>query len=206
MHLLLFLLLSVASAADPSEHGALADQVLVVVENTPIAASRVSFLDAVRSRCTDPDTFGRVLTERVEPLESLIFQEVLRAGPARPMRLSDNQPGLQRLRAFEDTFEDAADAAAFRTLWGVDRQEMREFFQETARLDATIDVAIQFQVGDDEQQAYYERHKDDVFAGRPYADVVDDVSRRVYALKFEAEYNSWRARLRSGAALRYVAR
>jgi hypothetical protein len=203
---MLWLLLIGIAFAEPADDGVLVDQVLVVVENTPIAASRVDFAAAVRERTTDPDVFGRVLTERVESLESLIFQEVLRAGPAREVRLSDKQPGLQRLRAFEGTFRDTGDATAFRNTWGVDRAAMLEFFQETARLDATIDLAIRFEVTADEEQTYYERHKDDVFAGRPYGEVANQVARRVYALKFEAEYNSWRARLRSGASLRYVAR
>lgn len=203
---LLLLLIGLAWAGPAEEPGVLVDRVLVVVEDTPIAASRVAFLAAVRERATDPEAFGRVLTERVEPLESLILQEVLRAGPARTVRLTDKQPGLQRLKAFESTFADAPDAAAFRRRWGVDRAAMLEFFQESARLDATIELAIQFQVTDDEERAYYERHRDAIFAGRPYGEVAEQVSRRVYAVRFEAEYNSWRARLRSGASLRYVAR
>lgn len=203
---ILLLLLGLAWAGPPDEAGVLVDRVLVVVENTPIAASRVDFLAAVRERATDPEAFGRVLTERVEPLESLILQEVLRAGPAREVRLTDKQPGLKRLDAFESTFASAVDAAAFRTRWGVNRAEMLEFFQESARLDATIELAIQFVVTDEEERAYHERHRDDVFAGRPYGEVADEVSRRVYGVRFEAEYNSWRARLRSGASLRYVAR
>ncbi len=160
----------------------------------------------MRERTTDPAVFGRVLSERVEPLESLVFQEVLRAGPAREVRITDKQAGLQRLHAFEATFGDPEEAAAFRSRWGVDRAAMLEFFQETARLDATIEVSIRFEVSDDEERLYFEAHRDDVFAGRPYGEVAEEVSRRVYALRFEAEFNSWRARLRSGASVRYVAR
>ncbi len=206
MPLLLALLIANAWAQPPEDAGVLVDRVLVVVEDTPIAASRVAFLAAVKERCGDADVFGRVLTERVEPLESLIFQEVLRAGPARAVRLTDKQAGLERLHAFEGTFDSPADAGAFRARWGVDRAAMLELFQESARLDAAIELSVQFQVSDDEERTYYERHRDDVFGGRPYGEVADQVSRRAYSLRFEAEFNSWRARLRSAASLRYVAR
>ena len=55
-------------------------------------------------------------------------------------------------------------------------------------------------------RSYYERNKNLVFADKPYEDVAEFVMKQVYLLKFEAEYNSWRSRLRAGARKRYIGR
>lgn len=207
----LIVLLGIAWAqpATPAAAGEVVDRVVAVVEGTPLTASAVAFEAAVRERITDADAaeFGRLLTERVDPLETLIFKQVLREQPVTAeVSLEGNQPGLERLRTFERGFDSPEDAAAFRTRWGRSRQDMLEYFLDSALLDAVIELAVQFRVSEQEERAYYDENKDRVFGGRPYEEVAGFVTQQVYRKKFEGEYNSWRARLRSGATLRYLAR
>ncbi len=207
--LILLMGLAFAQPVTPAEAGDVVDRVVAVVEGTPVTASSVAFETAVRERIakTDSKPFGRLLTDRSDPLEALIFKQILREQPlAVEVSLEGKLPGLERLRAFERSFDTPEDAGAFRTQWGRSRQDMLEFFQDSAVLDAVIELAVQFRVSEQEERAYFEENKDRVFGGRPYEEVAGFVAQQVYRKKFEGEYNSWRARLRSGAALRYLAR
>jgi hypothetical protein len=183
------------------------DRVVVTVDDVPITASEVALESELRARTSDPQVFGRLLSEPVEPLEACIFRQVLRVWPgSRDVRIGDESTALQRLRAFELSFGAPDEADAFRERWGLTRSELLEFFAEHVLLDAVIDVSVQVRITDDKELAYYEQHRDAVFAGRPLDEVADDVSARVYALEFEAAYNAWRSTLRSRAVKRYLSR
>jgi hypothetical protein len=69
-----------------------------------------------------------------------------------------------------------------------------------------VDLAVDVAVTEEEERAYYELHKDDVYGGRPFEDVAADIAQRVFNLEFEAEYNTWRTAVRASATLRYIAR
>ncbi|MEE2828609.1 MAG: hypothetical protein VX498_05445 [Myxococcota bacterium] len=191
--------------ADP----VLVDRVIATVGNTPITASQAALEAQIRERIEhsgDKEDFGRLLTEAVDPLEALIFREILRMLPEARVIEVDEVQARGRLRAFEETFPDAATAASFRAGWGLDRARLLDYFKESVVLDKLVERSVDVRVSDEEQRAYYQRNKDRVFGGRPFEEVADFVAKQVYMLKFEAEYNSWRSRLRAAARKRYIGR
>ena len=188
------------------------DAVLVVVENTPIAASRVAFEKEVRKRISGPDcaeTFGRLLCAGGEPLEALIFREILRqAGVARDIEVNAAE-ARSRQDAFRRAFTSREGADQFQARWRVSDQDLLEFFRETAILDQAIEVTVGRLVRDipeEEERRYHAENMDSIFGGRSYEDVAAIVSRRYYAFKFERTYDAWASELRSGARIRYIGR
>jgi hypothetical protein len=204
--LLLLLLLVPAQATER----VIADRIVAVVDDTPIPASRVAFEAELRQRIAespDPAVFGRLLTEQVEPLEAVIFEEILRNAPAtRALTTVDVDEARARRTAFEATFESAGAARVFLARWGLDRDRLLDRFIDSVRLDTAVDLAITVDVTDEDLRSYYDRNADRVFGGRPFEEVSALVFRQVYALEFEDEYNAWRSRLRSRARKRYVGR
>jgi hypothetical protein len=182
--------------------------VVAVVGNTPITASEVEFDTQLRARVqasADPSEFGRLLTERVDALEALVFRAILLSQPdIASASVLDPSPAEARLAALERACGSREAAEAFLADWGYERAAMLEFFKETVSLDRYVELSVDVRVREEEERAYYEQHRDDVFGGRPYEDVAAFVSRQVYLLRFEAEYNSWRSRLRAGAQKRYI--
>jgi len=193
----------------PDEAGRLVDRVVAVANDAPITASEVALEAAIRQRialATDRSEFGRLLTETVDPLEAVIFRTIL-VGRA---EIRDIRPSgfdaERRLRLFEDSFEDRGAAVEWRVDWGLDKSVLLDWFRRSVILDQVIELAVVVAVTEEEERAYYELHKDDVYGGRPYEEVAGDVTRRVYNLGFEDEYNSWRTAVRASADLRYIAR
>jgi len=189
--------------------GTLVDRVLVAVDDTPITASQVAFETEVRNQLAlsaEREHFGRLLNESVQPLEALIFRELLRRLPeARTLSINETA-ARKRLRLFEASFGDASAASSFRARWGMSRAALLEFFKESVLLDEVVEVSVIVQVTEEENRDYYERNKNRVFGDKPYLDVADFVSQQVYLLKFEAAYNSWKSRLRANARKRYIGR
>ena len=187
----------------------LVDRVLVVVGNSPITASQVSFESEVRGQIalsSEREQFGRLLNEAVDPLEALIFREILRRLPdARTIQIKDTD-ARNRLRLFEATFDDISAASSFRARWGMGRAELLEFLKESVILDEVVELAVRISVTEEEKRDYYERNRNRVFGEKPYLDVAEFVSQQVYLLKFEAAYNSWKSKLRAGASKRYIGR
>lgn len=209
--LLLSLLIAAPAGADEETANpkVLVDRVLVSVGDTPITASQLALETRIREQVDQSPRrkdFGRLLTETVDPLEALIFREILRRLPEARTVPVDEIQARQRLRLFEDTFADPTAAASFRANWGLDRANLLDFFKESVVLDALVDLSVVVRVTDEEERTYYERNKNRVFGDRPYEEVSDFVAQQVYLLKFEAEYNSWRSRLRAGATKRYIGR
>ncbi|MBN94261.1 MAG: hypothetical protein CL928_09330 [Deltaproteobacteria bacterium] len=192
------------------EAGVLVDQVVATVNQTPISASQVALEGAIRNQVAqsaEPSLFGRLLTESSEPLEALIFREILRQQPVTRTVMLDNEvEASKRLDAFEASFESAADARAFRQAWGLTDATLLDYFQEGVLLEAAIDLAVDPKITEEEERNYYEKNKNQVFGGRDLAEVSHFVTQQVYLLKFEAEYNAWRSRLRAGATKRYLVR
>lgn len=207
MTALLLLLLLVPAQA---QERVVADRIVAVVDDTPIPASRVAFEAELRQRIAgsaDPAAFGRLLTEQVEPLEAVIFEEILRNAPGtRALTTVDEDEARARRTAFEATFESAGAARVFLSRWGLDRELLLQRFVDSVRLDTAVELAITVDVTDEDLRAYYERNADRVFGGQPFEEVAALVFRQVYALEFEDEYNAWRSRLRSRARKRYVGR
>jgi len=193
----------------PDEAGDLVDRVVAVVAAAPITASAVALETAIRERVagsTDPSEFGRLLTEAVDPLEALVFKTLLLARPeTRNVELSGFQ-AEQRLRRFEETFESRQEAIRWRVDHGIEKSALLDWFEESVLLDAVVDLSVQVAITEEDQRQYYDRHKDAVYGGRPFEEVRNDVAERVYNLRFEDEYNSWRKALRSSVQLRYIAR
>ncbi|MCP4869984.1 MAG: hypothetical protein GY898_14830 [Proteobacteria bacterium] len=193
----------------PDEAGILVDRIVAVVDDTPISASSVALEAAIRQRIAEaPDRaeFGRLLTETVDPLEAVIFRTILLGRP----EIRDVHPAgfaaEHRLRLFEDSFGNRGAAVAWRVDWGLDKAVLLDWFRQSVILDQVIELAVDFAVTDEDERAYYERHKDNVYGGRPYEEVAADVAQRVFALSFEEEYNAWRTALRASVELRYIAR
>lgn len=206
--LLLVLLLALLPAS--AEERDVVDRIVAVVDDTPIAASRVAFESELRERiqaAPTPAGFGRLLTEAIDPLEAVIFEEILRNQPAtRALGTPDEREARARLDGFEATFESTGAARVFLQRWGLQRADLLERFVDSVRLDTAVDLAISVDVTDEDLQTYYARNAERVFAGRPFEEVAAVVSRQVYALEFEEEYNAWRSRLRSRARKRYIGR
>lgn len=193
----------------PDEAGLLVDRIVAVVDDSPVTASSVALEAAIRERIAaspEAEEFGRLLTEAVDPLEAVIFRTILLGRP----EIRDIQPGgfaaERRLRLFEDSFGNRGEAVAWRVDWGLDKAVLLDWFKRSVVLDQIIDLAVDVAVTDEDERAYYERHKDAVYGGRPYEDVAGDVAQRVFALSFEEEYNAWRTALRGSVKLRYIAR
>jgi hypothetical protein len=212
--LVLALLLGPAALAKdapttPEGAGDLVDRVVATANGTPITASDVALEAAIRERiAASPrkEEFGRLLTEQVEPLEAVIFRTILRGQPdARTVRPSGSKAEL-RLRLFEESFGSREAALQWRIDWGLEKSALLDWFKESVVLDAVVELAVDFKVTEEQERAYYEAHRDQVYGGRPWEEVSADVARRVYALEFEDEYNSWRKALRSQASLRYIGR
>jgi hypothetical protein len=199
-------------AAPAAGEEVLVDAVLVVVENTPIAASRVAFEKELRKKIAGPDcaqSFGRLLCAGGEPLEALIFREILRlSGVARDVEVSSAE-ARTRQEAFRVLFGAREGADQFLALWRITEQDLLEFFRETAVLDQAIEVTVGRLVRDipeEEERRYHADNADSIFAGRAYEDVAALVSRQYYAFKFERTYDAWASELRSGARIRYIGR
>ncbi len=213
---LLLLLLAAPAAAQreapktPDEAGVLVDRVVAVVDDTPITASAVALEAAIRERIalTDERTrgeFGRLLTESVDPLEAVIFRTILLNLP----EIGDIRPAgaeaERRLRLFEETFERGG-AIDWRVAWALEKSVLLDWFKQSVVLDQVVDLAVDVVVSEEEERTYYERHKDAVYGGRPFEEVANDVSQRVFSLAFEDKYNRWRTAVRASATLRYIAR
>jgi hypothetical protein len=203
------------SAASAEENTAsppvqtLVDRVLVAVGDTPITASQLAFETEVRAQIDSSprkQDFGRLLNEAVDPLEALIFREILRRLPPARTISVDEAVARSRLRLFEGSFETPSASASFRARWGIDRTALLEFFKESVVLDEVVELSVVVQVSEQEKRNYYERNKNRVFGDKPEAEVSDFIAQQVYLLKFEAEYNSWRSRLRASAQKRYIGR
>ncbi len=193
----------------PTAAGDLVDRIVATVNDAPIAASDVALERAIRKRISESghaDDFGRTLTEQVEPLEAVIFRVLLRELPQSRTLRPTGTSAERRLRMFEETFEGRDAALRWRVDWGLEKSILLEFFKESVRMDTVVELAVDFKVTEDEERAYYERNKDPIYNGRPFEEVAPDVAQRVYALKFEDEYNSWRTALRGSARLRYIGR
>ncbi len=208
--LLVALVLLVAAPAVAEE--VLVDAVLVVVENTPIAASRVAFERELRKEIAGPDcskSFGRLLCAGGAPLEALIFREILRqSGVARDIEVNAGE-ARSRHEAFRLLFGAREGADQFLALWRISEQDLLEFFRETAVLDQAIEVTVGRLVRDipeEEERRYHAENVDSIFGGREYEDVAALVSRQYYAFKFERTYDAWASELRSGARIRYIGR
>ena len=198
-----------ARAEEQSAAAELVDRVLASVEGSPITASQVALEGEIRSRIEGSpgrETFGRLLTEDVTPLEALMFREILRRLPETRTISSNEAIARDRLRQFEASFGDAREASSFRARWGLSRANLLDYFKESTVLDEVISISVLVQVTEEEMRSYYERNKNRVFADKPYEEVAELVMRQVYRLKFEAEYNSWRTQLRAGAQKRYIGR
>lgn len=202
---------AVASASDPAPPPTqtLVDRVLVAVGDTPITASQLAFETEVRAQIAASPRkqgFGRLLNETVDPLEALIFREILRRLPPARTISVDEAVARSRLRLFEGSFEAPSASASFRARWGIDRTALLEFFKESVILDEVVELSVVVQVSEQEKRNYYERNKNRVFGDKPESEVSDFIAGQVYLLKFEAEYNSWRSRLRASAQKRYIGR
>ena len=197
-------------AAAAEEPGVLVDRIVATVSQRPISASEVAMESAIRTRIQGlkaKQAFGRLLTEPGEPLEAVIFKIILLQQPSTAeVQLDDMTMAEQRLDRFEQSFDNPLLFAAFLKRWAITQQDLLEFFHLYARLDTVIEVSVDPQVKEEEERAYYERNRDQVFGGREFTEVADLVSRQVYLLKFEVEYNAWRSRLRARASKRYIGR
>ncbi len=196
--------------APAKEEPVLADRVVATINGVPVTASQVAFEEAIRGRIrqsAEPQRFGRLLSEDVDALEALLFRNILRQLPeARDLGLVDEGEATERLLTFEDLFPQPAELRRFLELWGLKRGDLLAFLRETVLLDEVIHLNVQVQVSPEEEQAYYEKNKSRVFGDKPFGEVSGYVTRQVYHLKFEAEYNSWRSKLRSAAEKRYIGR
>jgi len=187
----------------------LVDRVLAAVGDTPITASQVAFESELRTQIANSPQraeFGRLLTEAGNPLEALIFREILRRRAEARTLPVDEAIARSRLRLFENSFPDPSTSASFQARWGIGRSDLLEFFKESVVLDEVVTLSVIVQVSEEEKRMYYERNRDRVFGDKPYEGVAEFVAQQVYLLKFEAEYNSWRSRLRAEAEKRYIGR
>jgi hypothetical protein len=193
----------------PPSRQVLVDRVVAAVGDTPITASQVAFEEELRTQITNSPKrtdFGRLLTETVAPLEALIFREILRRRAEVRSLPVDEALARSRLRLFENSFPDPSTSASFQARWGIGRSDLLEFFKESVLLDEIVTLSVIVQVSEEEKRLYYERNRDRVFGDKPYEGVADFVAQQVHLLKFEAEYNSWRSRLRAEAEKRYIGR
>ncbi len=211
--LVLALLATPAQAADPpstpEEAGELVDRVVVTVDGSPVTASDVILEAQIRAQIASSPKrpeFGRLLTEQVDPTEAVIFRQILRARPETRTITVTAGRAEDRLRLFEQTFESREAALQWRVTWGLEKSALLDYFKESVLFDALVDLAVDVDVTEEQEQAYYAAHKDAVYGGRAFEDVSADVAQRVYNLEFEDEYNSWRKALRSQAELRYIGR
>jgi hypothetical protein len=198
-----------SEAESPPGPQILVDRVLAAVGDTPITASQVVFETELRAQITSSpqgNVFGRLLTETVDPLEALIFREILRRRAEARTLPVDEALARNRLRLFENSFLAPSASASFQARWGVGRSDLLEFFKESVVLDGVVSASVIVQVSEEEKRTYYDRNRDRVFGDKPYEDVADFVAQQVHLLKFEAEYNSWRSRLRAKTAKRYIGR
>ncbi len=199
-----------ADTEQPTTAGQLVDRIVATVDDTPISASEVAFEDAVRSQILasgNRAAFGRLLTEPGEALEALVFRLILLKQPATAgIEIADRSVAEERTELLEESFESALDFAGFLRRWGMTRTDLVRYLHTYVRLDTMIELSVDPKVSDEEERSYYERNKDLVFGGKDFTEVADLVSRQVYLLKFEVEYNAWRSRLRSRANKRYIGR
>ncbi len=208
----LLIALVLLCALPASAEDILVDAVLVVVETAPIAASQVAFERDLRKRISGPqcaESFGRLLCSGSEPLEALIFREILRQeGVARDIEVSASE-GPSRLKAFVRSFGGRDGSEQFMARWHITEQDLTEFFGEIAVLDQAIEVTVGRLVRDipeEEERRYHAENMDSIFGGRPYEDVAVIVSRQYYGFKFERTFDAWASELRSGARIRYIGR
>jgi hypothetical protein len=201
-----------ALAEQPVEQatGVLVERIVATVSDTPISATEVAFEAAVREQILasgHKQAFGRLLTEPGEALEATIFRTILLQYPGTTeIELEDSSLAEKRARILESSFESPERYSTFLSRWGIQHEGLVRFFHTYARLDTVIDLSVDPKVSDEEERSYYQRNKDQVFGGKEFVEVSDFVSRQVYLLKFEVEYNAWRSRLRSRASKRYIGR
>jgi hypothetical protein len=185
------------------------DRVVATVDDAPVTASACAFEAEVRAqldRMHDSSAFGRLLNERVEPLEAVMFRLILRRwAEQRDLLNPDEERTRDLLSAWNESFPRGG-AEAFRRRWAVDDEVMAAFFAEHLALDAVIELSVPVRVTESKKRGYHEANRERVFGGQPYEAVESQVSERVYALEFEAAYNAWRQRLRARATKRYLAR
>ncbi len=204
--------LCLVSFAARADDGVLVDRVVATVGNTPVTASEVALEAAIHERIValpadDRGVFGRLLTESREPLEAVIFRAILVETPEfAAVRITDDREAYERFSAFEDTFEDRKEAAAFRKSWGLDRVDLVEYFRISAVLDHTVELAVDrgVRVTEEDERRFFEEHGERLFPGKSFEDARAGLTRHVYAKKFDQAYQSWRKRLRAGARLRYL--
>jgi len=199
-----------AEADSKKGAGELVDRIVATVEETPISASEVAFEEAIRERILaagNKAEFGRLLTEPGEPLEAVVFRLILLQQPVTAgIEVEDRSLAEKRTRLFGEMFHSPEALSAFLSRWGLQREELVQYFHTYTRLDTVIELSVDPKVSDEEEHSYYERNKDLVFGGKDFTEVADFVSRQVYLLKFEVEYNAWRSRLRARANKRYIGR
>ena len=195
---------------DQEATGVLVDRIVATVGDTPISASEVAFEAAIRKQILASgrnQAFGRLLTEPGETLEATLFRTILLQHPGTTdIELKDQGLANRRVSTLEESFESQESYQIFLKRWGIDRKWLVQFFHTYARLDTMIELSVDPRVTDEEERSYYQRNKDQVFGGKEFVEVSDFVSRQVYLLKFEVEYNAWRSRLRSRASKRYIGR
>ncbi len=207
---LLWPLWSLAQEPADESAGVLVDRIVATVSDTPISASEVAFEDAVRERILasgQKQAFGRLLTEPGEALEATIFRIILLQQPGTAdIELKDHGLAEDRARILERSLDTPERYGSFLQRWGMRHEALVRFFHTYARLDTMIELSVDPKVSDEEERSYYQRNKDQVFGGKEFVEVSDMVSRQVYLLKFEVEYNAWRSRLRARASKRYIGR
>jgi len=188
------------------------DRIVAVVGTTPIAVSQVKLEEEIGQRIVGDDceqSFGRLLCDEREPLERLIFREILRqGGVAKGVSVSLGVVD-EAERAWVGTFRTRTGSTDFLRRWGLDVVAFRETLLDVARLDQAIDVAVGRLVRDvseEEERRYHTENIDTIFGGRPYEEVATMVSRQFYAFKFERTYGSWSSELRAAGRVRYVGR
>ncbi len=208
------MILLVAILATPAlaDDTVLVDRVVATVGSTPITASEVALEEALHARIADLPpadraVFGRLLTEPREPLEAVVFRAILMETPEfASVRITDDREAYERFSAFEATFEDRKEAAAFRRSWGLARVDLVEYFRISAVLDHTVELAVDrgVRVSEEDERRHFEEHGARMFPGREFEEVREAVARQVYEKKFDQAYQSWRKRLRASARLRYL--
>ena len=195
-----------------AQEGVLVDRVVATVGTTPVTASEVAMEAALRERITaldadDRAVFGQLLTEPRDALEAVLFRSILIETPEfSSIRITDDVEAYERYSAFEATFEDRREAAAFRRSWGLTRVLLMEYFRASVVLDTTVVLSVSpnVRVTEDDERRFYEQEAERVFGSRPFEDVREAVARRVYAQKYDQAYQGWRKRLRAGVRIRYL--
>lgn len=196
----------------PADATVLADRVVAVVGRTPILASQVALEQAIRNRvrlARDRADFGRLLVEPAPPLEAIILREAIRGQALWDAVGEAPQDRVQaRVDAFVRTFLREDEAAVFARSWGLSDDELRLWFADTVRADLCVIAAVDplVEPSPKDERLWYEQHRDDIFAGRPFEDVSALVAQQVYERAFQRHWQSWGSQIRAAARVRYVGR